>query len=350
MIAARETCRCRARRSSDPRDSHRAQDRPSPVEAIWPQDAVRFGKAGWPASAVREIGWKRSDNEHPNAHRETAIIIGLVSDTHGLIRDGLFRALAGVSQILHAGDVGGREVLDALGAIAPVQAVYGNVDPLDGVLPDEIVTEVGGLSIHVSHGHEVGSPTPAKLLSPIPADIIVFGHTHDALVERTGTRLVVNPGAAGPRRFDMSRLLAILLIVNGGGREVAKPIVAIRVTGGSAIHRRRHPTPRLLSHRIQSSPGKLISHPVDGEDVLWVARIGFDLLAQPRDVDVDGARRWHGVVAPHLVQAAPRGSAWRPRCSMKYLSSWNSRAESSSGSPSFVTSARRKSTRTSSNW
>src|SRR6476646_7684680 len=96
-----------------------------------------------------------------NTHREEPIIIGLVSDTHGLVRNGLFRALAGVSEILHAGDVGGREVLDALGAIAPVHAVYGNVDSIDGILPDEIVTEVGGLSIHVSHGHEVGSPTPA---------------------------------------------------------------------------------------------------------------------------------------------------------------------------------------------
>jgi len=150
-----------------------------------------------------------------DTHREEPIIIGLVSDTHGLVRNGLFNALAGVSRILHAGDVGGRHVLDALGTIAPVSAVYGNVDPLDGVLPDEIVTDAGGLSIHVSHGHELGSPTPARLLSRYSGDILVYGHTHRALVEPDGKRLVVNPGAAGPRRFDVKPSVAILRITSG---------------------------------------------------------------------------------------------------------------------------------------
>jgi len=127
----------------------------------------------------------------------------------------LFEALAGVSQILHAGDVGGRPVLDALGTIAPVFAVYGNVDPMDGLLPDSIGIDAGGLSIHVSHGHELGSPVPAKLLSRYQADIIVFGHTHRPLVHRDGRRLVVNPGAAGPRRFDMQPSVGILRITNG---------------------------------------------------------------------------------------------------------------------------------------
>ncbi len=150
-----------------------------------------------------------------NAHGAQPIIIGLVSDTHGLVRNGLFGALGGVSEIFHAGDVGGRDVLDALRSIAPVRAVYGNVDPLDGALPDEIVTEIGGLSIHVSHGHELGSPTPGKLLSRYPADILVFGHTHHALVERSGQRLVINPGAAGPKRFDVKPSVAILRLTNG---------------------------------------------------------------------------------------------------------------------------------------
>lgn len=150
-----------------------------------------------------------------NSHREEPIIIGLVSDTHGLVRNGLFQALAGVSRILHAGDVGGRHVLDTLAAIAPVQAVYGNVDPLDGLLPAEIAIEVNGLRIHVSHGHEVGSPTPAKLLARYAADVLVFGHTHRALVEREGQRLIVNPGAAGPRRFDLTPSVGILRISKG---------------------------------------------------------------------------------------------------------------------------------------
>ncbi len=142
-----------------------------------------------------------------------AIIIGLVSDTHGLIRDSLLEALAGVSQILHAGDVGGRSVLDALSTIAPVEAVYGNVDPLDGMLPQHVHVEHGGLSIHVSHGHELGPPTPHKLLARYNADVLVYGHTHKALVYREGDRLVVNPGAAGPRRFDLTPSVARLTIV-----------------------------------------------------------------------------------------------------------------------------------------
>lgn len=143
------------------------------------------------------------------------IMIGLVSDTHGLVRDGLFDALAGVSQILHAGDVGGRTVLDALSAIAPVEAVYGNVDPLDGRLPQHIHLERGGLSIHVTHGHELGMPTPQKLLARYTANILVYGHTHKALVYRDADRLVVNPGAAGPKRFDVKPTVAILRIANG---------------------------------------------------------------------------------------------------------------------------------------
>jgi putative phosphoesterase len=146
---------------------------------------------------------------------ESAIIIGLVSDTHGVVRDSLFQVLAGVSHILHAGDVGGRDVLEALSAIAPVEAVYGNVDPVDGRLPQHVHLDRGGLSIHVTHGHELGVPTPEKLLARYSADILIYGHTHRALVYRDGARLVANPGAAGPRRFDVTPSVAILRIENG---------------------------------------------------------------------------------------------------------------------------------------
>ena len=143
------------------------------------------------------------------------ILVGLVADTHGLVRDGLLHALAGVSRIFHAGDVGGRWVLDALATVAPVLAVGGNVDPLDGLLSDQIATDIGGLSIHVSHGHELGSPTPAKLLARYSADVLVYGHTHKALIERSGRRLVVNPGAAGPKRFNLQPSIARLTIAEG---------------------------------------------------------------------------------------------------------------------------------------
>jgi uncharacterized protein len=186
---------------------------------------ARFGQSGMARrQQLEKSAGKEMTMSIANAHGEEPIIIGLVSDTHGLVRNGLFRALGGVSQIFHAGDVGGRDVLDALRSIAPVQAVYGNVDPIDGVLPDEIVTEVGGLSIHVSHGHELGSPTPAKLLSRYPADILVFGHTHHALVERSGQRLVINPGAAGPKRFDVKPSVAVLRVTNGTAEVEIVPV------------------------------------------------------------------------------------------------------------------------------
>jgi len=147
------------------------------------------------------------------------VTIGLISDTHGLVRPEVFDALAGVAFILHAGDVGDG-VLDELRAIASVSAVQGNTDPPGHPdLPREIEREAAGLRIHVSHGHEVGSPTPAKLLARYAADVIVYGHTHRQLVARAEGRLVVNPGAAGARRFDLRPSVARLTI-SGGRAEV----------------------------------------------------------------------------------------------------------------------------------
>ena len=143
-------------------------------------------------------------------------VIGLISDTHGLVRAGVHTALAGVELILHAGDVGGHDILDELRLIAPVKAVHGNVDPDDDpLLPPAVTLEIGGLMIHMSHGNELGSPTPQKLLSVYAADVIIYGHTHRALVQRSGTRMAVNPGAAGQRRFDLSPSVALLTIVEG---------------------------------------------------------------------------------------------------------------------------------------
>ena len=143
-------------------------------------------------------------------------VIGLISDTHGLVRPGVHQALAGVELILHAGDVGGDDVLDELALVAPVLAVFGNTDlPGDPRLEPEIVHVVDGVRIHVSHGHELGSPTPAKLLDRYPHDVLVYGHTHRQLVTRAQGRLVVNPGAAGPRRFELGPSVARLTIADG---------------------------------------------------------------------------------------------------------------------------------------
>jgi putative phosphoesterase len=97
-----------------------------------------------------------------------------------------------------------------------VRAVYGNTDPPGWPrVKQEIVHRAGGLTVHVSHGHELGSPTPAKLLARYAADVLVYGHTHRQLVTRAGGRLVVNPGAAGPRRFDVVPSVARLVIAAG---------------------------------------------------------------------------------------------------------------------------------------
>jgi putative phosphoesterase len=144
------------------------------------------------------------------------MLIGLISDTHGLIRPAALDHLRGVALILHAGDVGGGPVLTELRRVAPVRAVCGNVDdPQDPGLETAIDLVVEGVSIHVSHGHELGSPTPEALLALYSADIVVFGHTHRALVHRAGDRLVVNPGAAGPARFHLKPGIALLTVERG---------------------------------------------------------------------------------------------------------------------------------------
>lgn len=154
------------------------------------------------------------------------MLIGLVSDTHGLVRPELHTALAGVELILHAGDVGGDDVLDELGLIAPVLAVYGNTDmPGDPRLAAAIDQTFDDVSMHVSHGHEVGSPTPEKLLARYPAQVIVYGHTHRQLVSHADGRLVVNPGAAGARRFKLEPSVALLRLE---GDRVAVEIVELK--------------------------------------------------------------------------------------------------------------------------
>ena len=153
--------------------------------------------------------------------------IGLISDTHGLLRPEVHAALAGVELSLHAGDVGGAEILAELSLIAPVQAVAGNCDdPWASGLPLALDLAFDEVRVHVSHGHELGVPTPAQLLKRYAADVIVYGHTHRPLVERHGSRLVVNPGAAGPRRFQLKPSVAHLTIARGQCDVLIVPIDA----------------------------------------------------------------------------------------------------------------------------
>lgn len=148
---------------------------------------------------------------------EERITIGLISDTHGLVRPELFTALDGVSELLHAGDVGPADVLVELGTIAPIRAVYGNTDaPGRADLVERLELTIGGIRVLVTHGHELGAPTPEALVAAYPdAEVIVYGHTHRQQVTRIANTLVVNPGAAGPRRFDLQPSVARLHIARG---------------------------------------------------------------------------------------------------------------------------------------
>jgi putative phosphoesterase len=145
--------------------------------------------------------------------------IGVISDTHGLLRPEVFEVFDAVDHILHGGDVGRPDILDELETIAPVTAVYGNVDGWDlrGRLPEVATVELDGFTIVVTHGHQLGSPTPEKLQAEFPAaEIIVYGHTHRPLLTLVDVVVtVMNPGGAGPRRFDLPASVGILELEPG---------------------------------------------------------------------------------------------------------------------------------------
>jgi putative phosphoesterase len=103
-------------------------------------------------------------------------------------------------------------VLRELRGIAPVHAVIGNTDDPASGLPRRLDLALGGLRICVTHGHELGSPKPENLASSYDADVIVFGHTHRPVIDTVGATLVVNPGAAGPRRFNLQPSVGLLRI------------------------------------------------------------------------------------------------------------------------------------------
>jgi uncharacterized protein len=141
------------------------------------------------------------------------MLIGVISDTHGLLRPEALTALAGVEHILHAGDVGDIAVLGALRAIAPVTAIRGNIDTEGACaeLPATEMVELGGRTFYLVHAIEDLdiSPTAAGV------DVVVFGHSHRPAVERRGEVLYLNPGSAGPRRFQLLVTLALVTVADG---------------------------------------------------------------------------------------------------------------------------------------
>ena len=139
--------------------------------------------------------------------------IGVISDTHGLLRPEALAALAGVEHILHAGDVGDAKILDALRAIAPVTAIRGNVDTCGScaTLPATEMVELGGCLITMLHSIDDLD------LSPKAAGVrmVVYGHSHQASAEERDGVLYLNPGSAGPRRFSLPVTVARVQINSG---------------------------------------------------------------------------------------------------------------------------------------
>lgn len=139
-------------------------------------------------------------------------LIGVISDTHGLVRPEAIEALEGVELILHAGDIGNQQVLDTLNEIAPVVAVRGNNDNGEWAqaLPDWEVVEVGTVSIYMRHDlNEIDiSPNGAGF------QVVVSGHSHKPIVEERRGVVYLNPGSAGPRRFTLPVSVAHLHILD----------------------------------------------------------------------------------------------------------------------------------------
>jgi uncharacterized protein len=154
----------------------------------------------------------------------TTILIGVISDTHGLLRPEAIAALRGSGHIVHAGDVGSPKIIDKLSAIAPVTAVRGNVDKgaWSRSLPETEVLELGGISIFVLHDL-------AQLdLKPKAAGfaVVISGHSHIPKQEMLDGVLYFNPGSAGPRRFKLPVSVGKLILKDGRVRGELVPLLA----------------------------------------------------------------------------------------------------------------------------
>jgi putative phosphoesterase len=148
--------------------------------------------------------------------------IGLISDTHGLLRPQALAALAGVERIIHAGDIGNAAVLDALAAIAPVDVVRGNNDTgaWAAAIPHDATLEYDGVRIYLLHDiKELKGRMP-------PVQVVIAGHSHKPLVQEMDGVLRINPGSAGPRRFKLPVTVGLLEIVDG---RATATIVALAV-------------------------------------------------------------------------------------------------------------------------
>ncbi len=153
-------------------------------------------------------------------------VVGVIADTHGLLRPEAVAALASVDLIVHAGDIGSAALLDELARIAPVLAVRGNNDRdrWAASLPEAVTTQIAGVRLHVVHDLKTLPGDPAGL----GVDVVISGHSHKPSVEHRSGVLLLNPGSAGPRRFSLPIAVARLSLGPAGARaEIVELEVAL---------------------------------------------------------------------------------------------------------------------------
>ena len=183
----------------------------------------------------RPLGKRRLERLHSTVMERSArqrrtsdtTVVGVIADTHGLLRPEAVAALTSVDLIVHAGDIGSAALLDELATIAPVLAVRGNNDR-DGwaaSLPETVTTEIAGVRLHVVHDLKMLRGGPARL----GVDVVISGHSHKPSVEHRSGVLLLNPGGAGPRRFSLPIAVARLSLGPSGARaEIVELDVALR--------------------------------------------------------------------------------------------------------------------------
>ena len=144
------------------------------------------------------------------------MLIGLISDTHGLLRPEALAALQGCERIIHAGDIGKPAVLDGLRALAPLEVIRGNIDTADWAqaLPERLDLQVGDLLVHVLHDLKALDIDPQAA----GIDVVIAGHSHQPKIEQRDGVLYINPGSAGPRRFRLPISLALLRLEGGNAQ------------------------------------------------------------------------------------------------------------------------------------
>jgi putative phosphoesterase len=143
------------------------------------------------------------------------VLVGVISDTHGKLDEQVLRLFAGVSRIIHAGDIGSEELIWQLEKVAPVIAVRGNNDANTMCFPNERMAVIEGRTFYVRHQFatvEKMSAAQQRIIEQRMPDVVIFGHSHKAYAGEWRGTLLFNPGSAGPKRFSLPRSVGLLTL------------------------------------------------------------------------------------------------------------------------------------------